>query len=126
VGVRELTKVQDSLSIVIYYFIISTPISFFPLLFAWQKIQDNRVWWYVLGIGLLGILYQLFLTESYRHLAASKASSMLYLAVILGGFFDWLFWGRIPDLFDVIGAILVIAAGIFILLHQQPGTHLKR
>jgi len=63
---------------------------------------------FVLGIGVLGTLYQVFATLSYVVAPVRLMSPLLFLGVIFGGIFDWLWWNHAPDLITISGMGLVI------------------
>lgn len=125
VSVRMLTKTEDSHTIVFYFLAIASIISLIPALWHFKYLELGRVWLYLLGIGIGGMLYQLFITETYRYLPSSKASCLAYLGVIFGGFAEWIFWGKIPDFFTIMGCLLVILGGIATILDKSPSVHLK-
>lgn len=125
VTVRQLTKTEDSQTIVFYFLAIASIISLIPAAFHFKLLELGRVWLYLLGIGLGGMLYQLLITETYRYLPASKASCLIYLAVVFGGFAEWLFWDQIPDFFTIMGCVLVILGGMATILDKSPAVPLK-
>lgn len=118
VGVRQLTRTISPKVILFYYFVISSVISFFPALFTWERVDSTKIWIYAIGVGVVGFFYQLFLTLSFKYLPASKASSMLYLSVVLSGFASFIIWHKAPDLSSIIGSIFVIAGGIWVLMDK--------
>jgi len=125
VTVRQLTKTEDSQTIVFYFLAIASIISLIPALWHFRLLELGRVWLYLLGIGLGGMLYQVLITETYRYLPASKASCLVYLSVVFGGFAEWLFWGQIPDFFTIMGCVLVILGGMATVLDKSPAVPLK-
>ncbi|HSW72526.1 MAG TPA: DMT family transporter [Chlamydiales bacterium] len=125
VTVRQLTKTEDSQTIVFYFLAIASIISLIPAAFHIKYLELGRVWLYLLGIGLGGMLYQLLITETYRYLPASKASCLLYLSVVFGGFAEWIFWRQVPDFFTIMGCVLVILGGMATILDKSPAVPLK-
>lgn len=126
VTVRQLTKTEDSQTIVFYFLSIASIISLIPALWHFKLLELGRVWLYLLGIGFGGMLYQLLITETYRYLPASKASCLVYLAVVFGGFAEWLFWGQVPDFFTIMGCVLVILGGMATILDKTPLVSVKK
>ena len=111
VSVRQLSKTEDTERILFYFFMISTVLSFFPMIFSWTDIEGS-MWLYVIGLSLITMLFQFCITRAYTYLPATKASAMMYFSVILGGIFGWAIWGIIPGLWTLIGSVLITLGGL--------------
>lgn len=111
-GIRELGKVEPLYRILFFYFAITTCISAVPLFWAWQS-QTAFIWLALVGVGFFAALYQFLLTKGYQYGSATKISPMIYFAVILSGFFDWIFWHKVPDAISYIGTALVIIGATY-------------
>ena len=59
-------------------------------------------------------------TRAYGMAPASAIAPINYLAVVLGGLWGWLIWRQVPDLWSLLGSILVIAGGL-LTLHRARG-----
>ena len=44
----------------------------------------------LIGVGVFGMLFQLFMTVSYKYLSVAMATPTMYSAVVFGGILDWL------------------------------------
>jgi drug/metabolite transporter (DMT)-like permease len=51
-------------------------------------------------------------THAYAMAPAAAIAPINYLAVVLAGFWGWLIWGQVPDLWSVLGSLLVICGGL--------------
>lgn len=113
-GIRELGNTEPTYRILFYYFAIASFFSFFPLFWAWEN-PSLYVWLILIGIGITAAIYQLLLTQGYQSANASKVSPIIYTAVILSAFFDWLIWDAKPHLLTYFGIILVCIGAILTL-----------
>lgn len=111
-GTRELGKTEPTIRILFYLFAIAAAFTFIPLFWAWQKPTLVHAGLLV-GVGICGMLYQLFIILGYKLVVPSKLSPLTYFAVILSGFFDWLFWNQIPHYLSFVGLILVVIGTYF-------------
>lgn len=111
-GIRELGRDEPVYRILFYYFLISSTISALLLTWGWQN-QSLEGWMLLLGVGTFAFVYQFFLTRGYQYAPAQKISPLIYFAVILSGMFDWIFWGKKPDIFSFVGIGLVIVGAIY-------------
>lgn len=66
----------------------------------------------VLGLGLASVFNQLARATAYQHGEPSRLAVFLYFSVILAGFWDWLVFNQLPNWLSVLGAVLIICAGI--------------
>lgn len=125
VGVRQLTKTERTEVIIFYFFLIATFVSFFPMILSWSPISP-KMWIYVIGTGLFGTLFQVFLTNAYKYMPATKASSLMYISVIFGGIFEYFVYGSIPDFWQLLGIGLIILGGILALLDPKNSIRMSK
>lgn len=116
-GLRHLSKTEHPQTILFYYFIISSVVTFFPMLYAWQPLEELS-WSLLLGIAISGFFYQYLITLAFAHAPATKASIPSYLVVVLSGFADWLIWGKVPEVWTFVGIILICIGGLIAILDK--------
>lgn len=119
VGVRLLSKTEDTECILFYYFTICIIISFFPMVFSWTPILDVGSWIYVFLVGFSAVGFQFFLTKTYTYLPATKAGSLMYMSVVFGGIADWIFWDHVPGWMTIAGSLLIIIGGTTALMDKS-------
>jgi len=57
-----------------------------------------------------------FIIKAYQISKPTYAAIYEYTYLISAGFFSWLFWGILPNLYGFIGIITIIIAGIIIIM----------
>lgn len=119
VQIRLISKTSSTNQILFYYFLISTLLSVPVILLQWQSPSSFENWLLLLAIGIFGTLYQVFSTLSYSVSSVRLVSSLFFLIVVFGGFFDWLFWNQVPDFSTLVGASLVIIGTIITVYFGQ-------
>lgn len=112
VQMRLISKTSSLLQMLFYYFSVSTLISGIAATLEWQTPQGMDIWLMLLAIGIFGTLYQVFATLSYSIAPVRLMSTLTFLSVIFGGFFDWLIWDNTPSALTIIGALCVIIGAI--------------
>lgn len=105
-GIRELGFTEPLYRILFYYFSISTVISAIPLFWSWKS-QSLLLWGALISIGIFAAAYQYLLTKGYEKAPASRISPIIYVAVVISGLFDWIFWNQIPATLSYFGVVLV-------------------
>jgi drug/metabolite transporter (DMT)-like permease len=118
-GVKQLVQEEPVVRIVFYFSFISTVISAFPLIAVWET-PTLFQWGLLVASGLLATGGQLFLTKAYQYAPVAQAGPFIYSAVIYTGIFDVLIWGKRLDLFWIIGASLIILAGVLAIRLMEP------
>ena len=114
VTVRDLSSTEPTTRIVFYFSVTSTLISAVPLLWAWQT-PSLHIVMVMAGAGLAATLGQLLLTYSYSLAPAPQIGPYTYSAVVFAAINGWIFWDERPDAYSILGAILVISAGVITL-----------
>ncbi|MES2273268.1 MAG: EamA family transporter [Chlamydiota bacterium] len=123
-GVRQLSKTESTETILVYYFLICTVLTFLPMLLAWKPIPDFTHWMYLVVIAVVSMIFQFALTKSFSHAPATKASTLIYLAVVFGGLAGWLIFGEVPDVWVWIGTCLIILGALLALFDPTPSRHI--
>jgi drug/metabolite transporter (DMT)-like permease len=111
---RKLSDTEPTVRIVYYFIVISTVISFFPLLFEWQTI-DNTAWFLLVVIGVLAVIGQLLMTKAYKLASPVKIGLLGYSSVIFATFIGYFLWDEPITLLTIGGiALLFLAANMTI------------
>ena len=111
VQLRQLTKTNTTQQILFYYFVISTILTGILLIFLWKTPSWHMIL-LSLGVGICGAIYQYFVVLSFTYAPVRLMSILMFIAVLIGAFFDWGLWHNIPTVVSVIGMILIIVASI--------------
>lgn len=116
--IRDLARTEPSITIVFYFALFGTPLAavFLPF-FATS--HDPRGWLLLLSIGTLGMIYQIFVSASLRFAPVSTVIVMDYGALIWASLYGWLIWDHLPTAATLIGAPLIIAAGLIIIWREH-------
>ena len=120
---RRLTGSETTSSIV-FYFSLTTGLSglaSWP--FGWHS-PDMLQFLALMGIGILGGISHILLTESYRHATASLVAPFSYSTMLWAFVFGYFMFGEIPVPLVFAGAAIIAAAGLFVFFRErQLGLH---
>lgn len=125
IEVRKLTATETTASIVTHFSLITTT---FGMISVLGGAFDPRWAWVSPGlwpaillllIGVLGGFGQIFLTEAYRRAPASLIAPFDYTAMIFSIAWGYFLFSKIPESAVLIGATIVSAAGIFVILRER-------
>jgi drug/metabolite transporter (DMT)-like permease len=116
--VRTLGRGNSNLSMVFWYLLLVSIGSGVLALGDWRPIPTSD-WGWLIGIGVTGALGQIWLTEAFRRAPPSVVGPFEYTAILWAFAIDWIFWSASPSLGLVIGACIVIASGIVVILDEH-------
>ncbi len=111
--IKVLTRTESALTIALYAALMQVPVAFVASLFVW-------VWpsWWQLGllaiIGGLGGFAQLCLSQAFRDADTTLVLPVDFTKLIWAGLAGFLMFGEIPEIWTVLGAVVVFGAVIYI------------
>jgi drug/metabolite transporter (DMT)-like permease len=115
---RRLTDTETTSSIVFYFSFFCALAGLATLPFGWRLPTPLELAGLVM-IGVIGGVSHLLLTESYRHAPASLVAPFDYVAMLWAFLLGFLLFGELPDRYIVVGAAIVIAAGLFVIWRER-------
>jgi drug/metabolite transporter (DMT)-like permease len=125
IEVRRLTATETTAAIVTYFSLMTTTFGMISVIggvfdpkWAWQ-LPDFKQGLFLVLVGVLGGFGQIFLTESYRRAPASVVAPFDYTGMIFALLWGYFLFGDMPDQLVLIGAGIVCAAGIFVIIREH-------
>jgi drug/metabolite transporter (DMT)-like permease len=85
----------------------------------WQTPQDLLTWCIILLTGLCGGLGHVFAATAHRYASAAFLGPFLYQQILYMTLGGWLVFGQIPDHAVAVGAVIVVASGMFLLWQEM-------
>jgi drug/metabolite transporter (DMT)-like permease len=116
--VRTLGRRNSSMSMVFWYLLLVGAGSGVLAIGEWRPVPLSD-WGWLIGIGVTGALGQMWLTDAFRRAPPSVVGPFEYTAILWAFAIDWIFWSASPSLSLVIGACIVVASGIVIILDER-------
>ena len=116
--VRRLVQDERTSAIVFWFSVTSAVLSLATIPVGWV-LPDPTTFGLLVLTGLLGGLGQILLTSSYRFADASLIAPFEYASMILALAIGFFVFHEVPTLTVVIGAAVVILAGILIIWRER-------
>ena len=119
IQIRRLTATESSAAIVIFMTLTVMAVSLVTAPFGWRMPATGPEIGLLIGIGIAGGLGQMLFTESYRFAPASFLAPFDYTAMLWAFLLGFWMFGEVPTPYVVGGAVIVAAAGIFVILRER-------
>lgn len=118
IQIRDLAQTENSVVIVLYFSLFTTPVLFiWSLFYPWSMNPvDIAV---LVGMGVSGTLAQVLLTLALRFGQVASVIVMDYISLIAAAFYGWYLFDSLPPASLWLGAPLIIAAGMTIVIREQ-------
>lgn len=116
--VRNLVQSEPTATIVLWFSVTASILALLSLPFGWQALTPVQAG-LLIAAGFCGGVAQILMTAAYRHAEASVVAPFEYTSMLLGIVVGYLVFGDIPTVQMLIGGLIVVAAGIFIIWRER-------
>jgi drug/metabolite transporter (DMT)-like permease len=118
---RRLTRTDTSESMIVSFLVILSLGATALAWPGWVRVQTQD-WLWLAAIGAVGAVAQHCITDAFRYASASTLAPMEYTALLYGLSIDWLVWSTAPSTIVLVGGLLVVAAGIYVVRRESVST----
>ncbi|MEP9354895.1 DMT family transporter [Xanthobacter sp. KR7-65] len=116
--VRHLTRSETAEAIVFYFSLVASLAGLATLPFGWVK-PDPQTGAILVGLGVAGGLGQICMTTATRYAPASVVAPLNYATLLWATLFGVLALGEWPDGLVLLGAAVVVAAGLALVVKEH-------
>ncbi|MBU3030844.1 DMT family transporter [Paracoccus marinaquae] len=81
--------------------------------FFWQPVAIADLWAFAV-LGLFGTVSQALLIRAFSLAEAGALAPFGYTGLIWAGLWGWLFFGQLPDRWTILGAAIIVSAGLYV------------
>lgn len=122
VCVRKLSKDEHPLVIIYYFPLVSLPLTlpFFITKIVWPVGLD---WIWLIGVGLLTQLGQIWITKGLSSLPAAKACSINYIQVVFAAIWGVIFFQEAISLWVIAGAVFILGSTLISLTSRSYSNY---
>lgn len=116
--VRRLVRTEKTPTIVLYFSLTASVFSLFSVPLGWPPMTLEQQL-LLATAGVCGGVAQILLTESYRFAEVSTIAPFEYTSIVLGLAVSYFTFGDIPQPMMLVGTVIVVAAGVFIIYRER-------
>jgi drug/metabolite transporter (DMT)-like permease len=121
---RRLSRTETNASMYAFSTITAGLCTVPFLTFTWVTPQGPHLWMFVL-LGIVGGTASFFMIIAYRNAPAAVNAPFDYTALVWSTLWGWLIWHETPDVMVWFGAVIVVAAGLFI-TYRETSTERRK
>ncbi len=121
ITVRVLGRTESTQSMVFWMISLLSALATAAAWDAWVTVRFEH-WPILLGLAVSGALGQYAITEAFKHSDASVVAPFDYSALIWGIAFDALIWHTLPDRVMLVGAVIIIGSGLYLIRREQASA----
>ncbi|MFT3689029.1 DMT family transporter [Paenirhodobacter sp.] len=99
---------------------VGTLLSSLALPFFWKEVATVDLPLF-LAIGVLGTIGQALVIRAFNLTEAGALAPIGYFGLIFSGMWGWVIFGQLPDQWTVIGALVIVGAGLYV-WHRERMT----
>ena len=118
VFVKGMAGKESTTAIVFWFSVTSTLLSLVTIPFGWVWPNGYELT-LLIGAGIVGGLGQVLLTSSYRFAEAGVLAPFTYVSILWSVLIGYVWFSEVPTLGMLVGAALVICAGVIIVLRER-------
>jgi len=116
IQIRKMVQVERTSAIIFYFCITASLFSLSTVgTWVWPNLSQFLI---LILIGILGGVGQIMLTTAYRYAPASVIAPFDYTAMIFALGIGYFAFAELPSAQMILGAGIVIAAGVFVILRE--------
>ena len=116
--VRTLGRGNSSMSMVFWYLLLVGIGSGVLASADWRPVPAAD-WGWLIGIGVTGALGQMWLTDAFRRAPPAVVGPFEYTSILWAFAIDWIFWSASPSSSLIVGACIVVASGIVVIVDER-------
>jgi drug/metabolite transporter (DMT)-like permease len=115
---RFLGRTEQPLTLTFYLLAVGLVLvaPFMPFLATMPRADEIGL---LVGLGVSGILMQIFLSTAFKYAPAALASLFSYTQIIWATLFGWAIFSVLPDTHILLGAAIIIASSIVVVLRER-------
>ena len=121
---RKLGEEQSAQSILFYTLMGFASTMWIVQFWVWQPL-DGSALLLIAFVALFGVAAQFLITKAYTLANPAITSPFEYTGLVWAAIFGYLIWGDFPDWISVMGGLLIVGSGIFIIYREAKLSKVK-
>lgn len=116
---RMLSGTDPVQTTVAYTALVGSAILTIPLPFVWQTPQMGQEMLLLISMALMAACAEVLVIMALEAAQAVVVAPVQYSLLIWGTFYGWMVFGQLPDFWTWVGALIIVATGIYTLNRER-------
>lgn len=121
----RMVRAEPMATSMLWSALVGTALSTLALPFFWQPVATSDLWAFA-AMGLLGTAAQGLLIRAFSIAEASALAPFGYAGLIFSSLWGFVFFGQLPDRFTVLGALVIVSAGLYVWHRETRSAGTRR
>lgn len=117
-GSRWVDSRESVWTLLLYLTGTGALLSGFIVPFVWTAVRADDLWLFF-AIAAFGTAGMTMMTQAFRLAPAAVVAPLDYTALLWATALGWLIWSEVPDSATFLGAAIIIASGVVIVLRER-------
>lgn len=116
--IKRLTVTESSLTITLYMTLYLTPLTLIAAIFVWEWPTLVQLGWLV-AVGSCGTAGHLCMAQALKDADTTAVMPFDFGRLIWAGLIGFLFFSEIPDVWTLIGAVVIFSAAMYLAVQES-------
>lgn len=117
-AIKALSRTEKSITIVMYFHFLVTPLSLLPALPVWEA-PSLDLWKWLVLVGFLATVGQLFMTQAFSTTEVSVLLPLEYLQLVFVAVLAYVFYAEVPGPAVWLGSLVIFAPVVYMARHED-------
>lgn len=117
--VRLMSKKSIHSSLIVFVFSTFSCLVCLPYFIAVHAPMSPSQLGFLMMAGVFGCTGQFAITGAYQFAPAKEISVYDYSQVVFSALLGWAFFAQIPDIYSILGYVVICGTGVFMFLYQR-------
>lgn len=122
--IKKMSATEATATIILWFSVGSAVITAVPALLLWVPPSPVQ-WAYLIAIGVIGVMGMVALTKGFSTGDTSFVTPFDYSRLIYATAIGFLVFGEAPDIWSVLGALIIVASGYYIARRELAATRAR-
>lgn len=118
IATRTLAGRDTAITTLFYTALVGAVVMSFSVPFVWTT-PDLMGWVMLVTIGIIGGVSHFIIIKAFSYTTASTAAPFSYTQLIWTAIFGFLVFGDFPDNYTILGALIIVGSGLYILYRER-------
>lgn len=117
--IRALSKHSVDGAVIVFFFSVISCFIMLPFSIIFYKHMTGIQVIYLIGASVSGALAQFAVTQAYIHAPGKEISLYDYSQVIFASLMGYVFYEEFPDLYSILGYLLIFSASLYMFIKKD-------